>query len=201
MEVPPIVAASPSAPVTGLGLPGAVGMAGGDSCGSPPKLKNWPRALAWSEFREVEARPAGEHEDAQIEARAILDPEVKVCRDAGKLRLGAFTVKVIVYEENSWVVRGTKTDELKSHEQGHYDLAGLEARALINRLAALRADSAEELQRRVTEEIEAGGTRSQDLSDLYDERTEHGRKTVEQARWKAAIQDAIDTGKEFKVPG
>jgi hypothetical protein len=201
MDAPPIVAASPSAPVTGLGLPGAVGMGGGDSCGSLPKLKNWPRAIAWSEFKEVEARPAGEHEDAQIEAQAILDPEVKICRDAGKLRLGAFTVKVIVYEENSWVVKGTKTDELKSHEQGHYDLAGLEARALMNRLAALRVDSADQLQREVTEQIEASNTSSQALSDLYDDETDHGRKTVEQARWKAAIQDAIDTGKEFKVPG
>ncbi len=125
---------------------------------------------------------------------------MNICSDGGKLRLGSFTVKLIVFKENSWVVRGTQTDDLKSHEQGHYDLAGLEARALMNRLAALRADSADELQRLVTEQIEATKVSSQALSDLYDDKTDHSRKPTEQARWKAAIQDAISTGKEFLPP-
>lgn len=200
MESPPIVSASPSAPVTGLGLPGAVGMKGGDACGGSPRLKNWPRAIDWNEFRDLEHRPEGEHEDAQIDARAILDPKVNVCNDAGKLRLGIFTVKLTVFKENSWVVRDKKSDDLKSHEQGHYDLLGLDARVLMTRLAALRADSSDELQRLVKEEIEASKPRAQALSDLYDVKTGHGTKVTEQAAWKAAIQDAISSGIDFQPP-
>jgi len=199
-EAPSIDWASPAAPVTGLGMPGAVGMDGGEKCSSSPRLKNWPRAIEWNEFTELDARPDGEHEDAQIDAQAILDPKVSICGDGGKLGLGTFTVKLTVLKENSWVVRTSKSAELKSHEQGHYDLAGLEARALMNRLAAIRADSPEELQRLVTEQIEASRISSQALSDLYDTETEHGLKTEKQARWKAAIQDAMNTGKAFQAP-
>lgn len=200
MESPFIISASPSAPVTGLGLPGAVGMKGGDACSGTPRMKNWPRAIEWGEFRDLEERPEGEDEDAQIDAQAILDPKVNVCSESGKLRLGSFTVKLTVFKANSWVVRTKKSDDLRSHEQGHYDLLGLDTRVLIKRLAALRADSADELQRLVNEEIEASKVRAQALSDLYDAKTEHGLKATEQGAWKAAIQVAISTDKEFQPP-
>ena len=100
------------------------------------------------------------------------------------------------------MIRTKKSDDdLKSHEQGHYDLLGLDTRVLMKRLSALRADTGDELQRLVSEEIEASQSRAQALSDLYDAKTGHGLKATEQAAWKAAIQLAIDTGKDFQVPG
>ena len=200
-EAPLTEPASPSAPVTGLDLPGAVGMRTGSRCRSSPQLRGWPRNIGWREFREVAERPDGGDEDAQVHSEAILDPEVSICSEGGRLRLGTFTVRIQVTSDDSWVVRGAQSDSLLSHEQGHYDLQGLDARALMNRLAALRAGDAEELPRLVTEQIEASRSGSQTLSDLYDEETDHGREVERQQRWKSAIREAIDTRQVFQAPG
>lgn len=199
-ESPPMEPASPSAPVTGLDQPGTVGMRTGSRCRSVPRLRGWPRTITWREFGEVAQRPDGGDEDAQIHSEALLDPEVSICSDSGRLRLGTFTVRLQVTTEDSWVVRGTATDELLSHEQGHYDLQGLDARALMNRMAALRAENAEDLQRQVTEQIEASRTTAQALSDRYDEETDHGRNAEMQRRWDSAIRDAIRSGNAFQAP-
>lgn len=197
---PDIDPASPSAPVTSVGTPGPVGMkGGGGKCGSAT-LTGWPRNIGWREFTEIDSRPADEKEDAEIHAEANLGKEVGICPDGDKIRLGAFTVKLSVLKENSWVVKGTQADDLLSHEQGHYDLAGLYARKLMRELEAIRADDAPELQELVTAAIEQSRTDSQAISDRYDDETDHGRKADVQRRWKAAIKDAIDTGDPFKPP-
>lgn len=192
--------ASPAASVSGVEEPGPVGMNDGGQCGQAPRMTGWPSSITWEQFEEKAERPEGETENAFIHAEADLGANVSVCREEGRLRLAAFVVNLRVVEENCWVVRGTKTDDLLSHEQGHFDLAGLNARELMGRLAAIRADSAEELQRRVTEEIEASRVSSQSWSDDYDKDTNHGRKPDRQRRWKEAIQEAMDSGSPFQCP-
>jgi hypothetical protein len=193
---------NPVAPPKWWDLPGPVGMKGGDACGSAPRLRGWPRQIQWREFQDVSSRPAGEHEDAQIHAEAILDDNVSVCRERGQLKLGAFGVRVQVTESDSWVVTSAKSDALLAHEQGHFDLQGLDARKLMNDLAALRASSAEELQRLVRERIDRSRTDAQAMSDRYDSEseTDHGRNAGRQRLWEAAIREAIESGGAFTPP-
>ncbi len=195
-ESPPIEPASPSAPVTGLDQPGPVGLEGqSDPCEGSPQLVDWPRNIEWGEFEEVSARPAGIMEDAQIHAEAIIDSDMNACVRNGKGRLVSFTIRLPVTRASSWVVRGSQTDDLLSHEQGHFDLQGLSARALMNRLSKLRASSPEELKRLVTAEFKASQKNAQAMSERYDDETRHGLDMQAQRRWKAAIQAAIDSGK------
>jgi hypothetical protein len=200
-EAPAFDPASPMAPVTTVGDSGPVGMkGGGGACGGAPTLRRWPRSISWREFRDIETQPPGESENAQIHSEAILDEGVTVCRDDGRLRLGRFNVRLRVTEADSWVVTSAKTDALLAHEQGHFDLAGLDARQLMHDLAALRADDATELQRLVTERIARSRTDAQALSDRYDHDTNHGINTARQALWEAAIRQAIDSGHAFTAP-
>lgn len=200
-ELPDIETASPMSPITTVGESGPVGMkGGGGTCGGTPRLSGWPRAIAWREFTEVDARPPGEHEDAQIHAEAILDDNVTVCRDGSRLRLGTFGVRLQVTTESSWVVRESKTDALLAHEQGHFDITGLDARRLMNDLAALRAANAEELQRLVTERIERSRTEAQAMSDRYDTETDHGRNADIQRRWLEAIREAREGNHALRPP-
>ena len=192
--------ASPMAPVTTSGDSGPVGMKGGSgTCGGAPRLRGWPQTITWRQFTDADARPAGEHEDAQIHAEAILDDNVTVCRDGSRLRLGSFGVRLQVTAEDSWVVRDQKTDALLAHEQGHFDITGIDARQLMNDLAALRAANAEELQNLVTARIERSRTDAQAMSDRYDRETDHGRNADAQRRWEAAIREARE-GSHALVP-
>lgn len=168
---------------------------GSDPCSGSPRLEGWPREIEWDEFEEISARPPGVHEDAQIHTEAILDTDLNVCVRKGKGRLVSFTIRLQVASGSSWVVRGSQADELLSHEQGHYDLQGLSARALMKRISKLRASDTEELQRLVTAAINASQKEAQAMSDRYDDETRHGLDVQAQRRWKAAIQAAIDSGK------
>lgn len=194
---------NPVAPPKWWDEPGPVGMkGGGGTCGSAPRLRGWPRQIQWREFQDVASRPSGEHEDAQIHAEAILDDDVSICSERGRLRLGSFGVRVQVTETDSWVVTSAKSDALLAHEQGHFDLQGLDARKLMNDLAALRADNATELQRLVTERIERSRTEAQAMSNRYDSEaeTDHGRNAERQRLWEAAIRTAIESGRDFSPP-
>jgi hypothetical protein len=201
IDAPDVGRAGPAGPTSGVAEPGPVGMkGGGGKCGGSPRMRGWPRAIKWSEFEEIAERPADEEENARIHAVAELSEKVDVCREDGKLRLAGFTVNLKVLKEDSWVVTGKQSGELLNHEQGHYDLAGLKAKELMNKLAALRADDLEELQELVNQALEDSRVSSQELSDLYDDDTDHGRKPDRQAKWDEAIRQAIDSGGEFKEP-
>jgi hypothetical protein len=195
-ETPPIEPASPSAPVAGLDQPGPVGLEGeSNPCEGSPQLVDWPRNINWGEFEKVSARPSGIKEDAQIHAEAIIDSDMNACVRKGKGRLVSFRIRLQVTRASSWVVRGSQTDDLLSHEQGHFDLQGLSARDLMNRLSKLRASDPEELKRLVAAEFKASQKEAQAMSNRYDDETQHGLDIEAQRRWKATIQAAINSGK------
>ena len=202
-EAPDLETASPMAPITTVGDSGPVGMkGGGGTCGGAPRLRGWPRAISWRrDFpNEREERPSDEDEDAQIHPEAILDDDVSVCRTDGRFRLGTFGVRLMIVAEDTWVVRSAKTDALLAHEQGHFDIGGLDARQVMQDLSALRTDTTEELQRLVSERIERSRTDAQAVSDRYDEETDHGRSADAQRRWETAIREAIEGGHALRPP-
>jgi len=165
-------------------------------------LRGWPRTLSWDDFPEIPARPSGEDEDAQIRAEAMLSgQDIQVCREGEEVRLGSFQIRLVINEGLTWAVRGQKTEELRHHEQGHFNLAGLMARQLMNAIAALRESAAQDLLTSATALIQEYGEMGQGWSDDYDTDTDHSRVPDAQARWDEAIQSAIDNETDFRPPG
>jgi len=189
----------PFPPNTGLEVP--IPLQGGGTAGSAgPRLTGWPHQISWDLFTEVSTRPAGEHEDAQIETRTVQPARVRVVREQGLFRLGDYEAQLTVVRSNSWVVAGRKQDALLAHEQGHFDITGLVARDLVHALAALRVSTTDELQREVSRLYEAYDTWANELSEQYDEETDHSRNTTEQANWASRIQDCIRQGTSLGTP-
>ena len=161
-------------------------------------VTHWPRNLAWTEFAEISARPTGVDEDAQISVTTDLPSSgIRVIRDGNMLRIDDIEVPLVVVGTESWVVTGTKTTDLLSHEQGHFDIAGLVAWELYRRLMATRAANASELQRQINQHVASarrkveGLSGSADKDGKYDTETSHGTNAGEQRRWKDLIQDCI----------
>ena len=202
-EAPDLETTSPMAPITTVGDSGPVGAkGGGGACGGAPRLRGWPRAVSWrGDFPdEREERPSDEDEDAQIHAEAILDDETTACRTDGLLRLGRFTVRLRVSADQTWVVRSAKTDALLAHEQGHFDICGIDARQVMQDLVALRAQDGDELGGMVQDRLQRSRIDAQAMSDRYDEETDHGRTADAQRRWETAIREAIEGGHALRPP-
>ncbi len=161
-------------------------------------VTHWPRALSWSEFSEIASRPAGVKENAQISVTTDMTTnQVRVIREKDKIRLGDLEIPVVVDGTESWVVQGTKSDDLLSHEQGHFDIAGLVAWELYRGLMALRAATTSELQRQVNRKVGAARNKLEGLSGSatqegkYDTETKHGTDAAAQKRWKDLIADCM----------
>ncbi len=161
-------------------------------------VTRWPRSLAWSEFTEIGTRPSGEDEDAQVSISTDLPTSgIRVLREGSGVRIDEIEVPLVVQPTETWVVRGTKTDDLLSHEQGHFDMAGLVAWELYRRIMATRAPNAAELKRQIDAHVARARTKLHGLSGsatevgTYDTETEHGRNGGEQRRWKELIRDCM----------
>ena len=168
-------------------------LGGGDSAGGAVTLAGWPRTLTWENFREVDSAPDGGVEAAQIHPEAIQPAEVRVTREGGTLRLSAYTVRVRIVRDDTWVVTSQKSDTLLIHEQGHFDIVGLTARDMVADLAALRASSAAELQSLVRDTIARAGTLATTIDRTYDgtgsDGTANGSNSGVQGRWNAHLRN------------
>jgi hypothetical protein len=81
--------------------------------------------------------------------------------------------------------------ELLRHEQGHYDLVVLAARALAHDLDAVRADSPGEVARLAEDLVAEHTRRAARLSERYDDETSHGRELAAQSAWNANLEAAL----------
>jgi hypothetical protein len=156
-----------------------------------PTLTGWPREIAWGEFREIQRRPTGENEDAQISSSLEQPEQVHVTRSGGRFRLDAYEAVLSVVEDESWVVTSAKSDTLLAHEQGHYDITGLVARDMIRDLRGLRAASTAALGREVQAIIRRADALADRLTILYDEQTNHGRNRAKQEKWEQLLRTSI----------
>ncbi|MGH8498652.1 MAG: DUF922 domain-containing protein [Methylococcales bacterium] len=166
-----------------------------------PSLSGWPRKIAWNEFRDIGSRPAGESEDAQISVE-MSPGKVNIEKENGQFKLGKVTFKMIVKKSESWVVKNQKSDALKAHEQGHYDIAGLFYRDLMTMLGNLRTSSVDDLGSETNRLMAEYDQLADTLSDQYDSLTEtnHGLNATRQQVWEKRIQDCIQNGTQLTAP-
>ena len=191
---------SPGKGLPGQSLGGGAPVAKSTGTATGKKIKGWPRAINWDEFKEINTRPSGVKEDAQIHSETVPPKNVTVVRKGGQFRLGPLTAEVHVVPENTWVVTGKKSDALLSHEQGHYDITGLTGRDLLRDLAAIRAPNVKVLQRRVQKTIQQTRKLASKLTTQYDDKTKHGTDKTVQKRWKDHLRKCIKNGIRLSAP-
>ncbi|WP_333874605.1 DUF922 domain-containing protein [Methylobacter sp.] len=166
-----------------------------------PILSGWPRQIAWSEFRDLERRPSGESENAQV-AVELRPSRILIERENGQLKLGNVTFRMDINRSDSWVVAGQKSTALLAHEQGHYNIVGLCYRDLVAELQRLRASSQSQLAREVRRIMGQYDRLADTLSAEYDssQETDHGRNPGRQKAWETQIQNCMQTGTGLSKP-
>lgn len=105
---------------------------------------------------------------------------------------------MIVFDTSSWVEnwvfsqQQTFQDSLLSHEQGHYDIAALNARDFWKELESISSTAFATAKDGVTriKSMEARLSQVQPIHDKYDLDTNHGLNAAPQAAWIAALQNA-----------
>ena len=151
-----------------------------------------PARLQWRHFKAVAHLPGGDDEEAQTSSEIILPNRLSPRKVDGQFRLGDFTMTVGIKAHETVVVRtANKTDDLLDHEQGHFDLLVLVARAEKADLEKVTASSLGELQEAVSAIQSTHDTRAQELDAKYDEQTDHSRNQSQQRRWRKLIDDAL----------
>ena len=152
-----------------------------------------PERLTWSDFRRVDS-VSGTSEQARIAAEMSFPQPLKIERSGdGRYRLPAFTITVAPEPTRTMARRSASlSNSLLRHEQGHYDIVVLAARALARELESMTASSAEALTRWAEDSVSKHTARAARLSEVYDRKTQHGSEPTEQERWIERIRAALE---------
>lgn len=163
-------------------------------------VTNWPRTLGWSDFQELSTRPPGVPANRNASTSVLTDNPssgIEVDRVRGKFLVKAIEIPLVLVASDTWVITGTKTAALLSHEQGHLDIAGLVAWELYRRIMGTRARTVADLSTQVDAHVAWAGRKMHALGGSataegkYDRETNHGINTAEQTRWKDLIRDCM----------
>jgi len=135
-----------------------------------------PARLSWSLFRRVDSIP-GSSEDARLGAKMSFPQPLRIERIGDRYRMPPFTITVTPEPERTMLRRSApESPALLDHEQGHYDIVMLAARALARDIEAATADSAGELSRKVKGLVDEHTMRAERLSEAYDHDTGGSRE-------------------------
>jgi hypothetical protein len=160
-----------------------------------------PERLTWSDFRRVDS-VSGTSEHARIAAEMSFPQPLRIERAEGEYRLPQFTITVTPQPARTVARRSVALSlALLRHEQGHYDIVVLAARALARELEGMTAGSAQELTRRVEDYVSKHTDRAERLSEAYDRATDHSHDPAEQARWTERIDAALADGEATRLEG
>jgi hypothetical protein len=159
-----------------------------------------PAKLTWRNFKPVALIPDSE-EEAQVAPEASFGKSA-IRKVDGKFRMADFTILVGVASNETLVLRtAEKTDDLLAHEQGHYELMILSARAMAAELEKLAADSPDDLRSKKADIQAAHGSRADAVDKKYDTQTDHSRNTAQQRRWRKLIDEALAKGDATSIDG
>lgn len=148
-------------------------------------VNGFDHAVRWNEFSRVAEPPARSNETAHIEASLHFD--YRWGWTGSEYGVVEVTATITINSAESWVVQGTETSRLLSHEQGHFDISAIALREAANLIAALTAGRGAQIDRRKTQIETRMRRRSKALNDRYDIRTDHYRNRATQSQWDRAI--------------
>lgn len=147
-----------------------------------------PVTLSWSDFSTVNS--LSNHEDAHIDPGYEL--QNRPLRRVGNQFMLAETVELRVHPRARVLRSANQTTDLLAHEQGHYDIGILAARALAADLVSLSAKTPSELSRLANDTFTLHTrTRLGPIQHAYDTDTNHSQNTQEQQRWSQMIATAM----------
>jgi hypothetical protein len=162
-----------------------------------------PALLTWANFQVVDASPdlSGD-EVAQIHPEMQFPSNVQTVPTKGIFQLNSFTVTVAPVQKDTIILRSAaQTPELLKHEQGHYDLVILVARAVARELGSLSDPSSSGLVTKVQATRQTHLSRSRALDSAYDRQTDHGKDVAAQSSWNLAIMAAMGNPASATVKG
>lgn len=154
----------------------------------PPTVVPHPVSLTWGDFATV--AHLSNHEDAHV--NPVFELQNRPLRRVGRDYALAETFEVRVRPLARVRQGASQTDDLLAHEQGHYDIGIVAARALSRDLAALRASSPRALVHAAdTAWTLHTQTRLGAIQQAYDTDTNHSRDAQAQQRWAELIRAAL----------
>jgi hypothetical protein len=160
-----------------------------------------PARLTWRNFKAVAVIPDSD-EEAQIAPETTLPERLHPLKVKDKFRLPDLTVTVVLKSSDTIVIRtADKTADLLEHEQGHFDLMILSARAMAADLEKLEADSPDELQSAINDVQSTHGARATAVDEEYDRQTDHSRNAAQQRRWRKLIDEALGKTRVTAIDG
>ncbi|MBI2963860.1 MAG: DUF922 domain-containing protein [Deltaproteobacteria bacterium] len=167
----------------------------------PITVRADPPRLEWSMFRRVDAMP-DPSEDAHIAAEISFPQPLRVERVDGRYRLPPFTITVALEPGRTMVRRSLgRADDLLRHEQGHFDIVLLAARALARELESTSASSGSELTSLVESRVAKHTERAERLSEEYDRQTDRSRDPAAQRWWNERIAAALRDSTITRIAG
>lgn len=157
-------------------------------------ITNFTYNVKWLDFTEINSRKAGIHEDAQIKTKTTkFKPSFSKTDDGWKVK--EIAVVLAVNKADSWVVKGKKTTELRTHEQGHYNITALGAREMYNKVKALTGKSRQAIMTEAKTIMGEVQSTIDEKDDLYDDQTDHGNITASQLKWDKNIRGEMENEK------
>jgi hypothetical protein len=143
--------------------------------------------ISWAKFTKVTTAPNGSDADGYTEA-VYQSNNIQPVRGKGKtVVVKTADITISLDSGQSWVVETKITNDLLTHEQGHYDITALGARELYARLLKLKAADVKSLSDKVNELSEALQNKIDNTNHRYDEQTDHSKVKASQEKWNKAI--------------
>ena len=136
-------------------------------------LNGFDHQISWDEFPEVEVRPQGVSEDAEVFVHTPQFGWSTQHRRGRGCRVSRITVTIAVNGQTTWALKGKKSARLLAHEQGHYDISALGFREMYERIASLerrRCSAIERPARNIQRTVQRSIDRA---NERYDEQTQH----------------------------
>ncbi len=160
-----------------------------------------PPRLTWSMFRRVDVMP-DPSEDAHIAAAMSFPQPLRAEHVDGRYRLPPFTITVALEPTRTMVRRSVgPSGELLRHEQGHFDIVLLAARALAREIELITASSGSELTSLVEDCVDKHTSRAERVSEEYDRQTDRSRDPAAQRRWNQRIAAALREPTATRIAG
>jgi len=155
-----------------------------------------PVTLSWSDFTPVDA--LSHHEDAHIDPGFEL--QNRPLRRVNNQFMLAENIELRVSPRARVLKRANQTADLLAHEQGHYDIGILAARALAADLASLSAKSPSELSRLANDAFTLHTrTRLGPIQHDYDQDSNHSQNTTGQQQWSQMISTAMSNASATSI--
>ena len=162
-----------------------------------------PDRLRWADLTTVPNKILGQFEAEAGYTAVPTDLKFRTVRKGGKHAVELHPdFKVVVRPQGEVWKDANKTAALLAHEELHYYVGYVVARALINDILALRASSAGQLEGALTTMMDTHlVTRGEVIQKAYDGNTGNSASTAKQHQWQKAMTDCIANPKATKLMG